>query len=50
MIGSGFGGPDPVRPLPMGMQLIGPPRADAAVLAAAAAYEPLIADLLATRP
>ncbi len=46
----GFGGPNPARPLPMGMQLIGPSRADASVLAAAAAYEQLIPDLLAIRP
>ncbi|MFA7526250.1 MAG: amidase [Ottowia sp.] len=36
--------------LPTGMQLIGPPRADAAVLQAAATYEALIADLLAATP
>ncbi|MFO1294802.1 MAG: amidase [Rubrivivax sp.] len=36
--------------LPMGLQLIGPPRADAGLLAAAAAYEALIPDLLAKQP
>ncbi len=36
--------------LPMGLQLIGPPRGDAALLRAAAAYEPLAADWLARRP
>ncbi len=50
----GFGGPDTSgragAKLPMGMQLIGPPRADASVLAAAAAYEQLIPDLLTIRP
>ncbi len=35
---------------PMGLQLIGRPRGDAALLAAAAAYEALIPDLLARRP
>lgn len=35
---------------PAGIQLIGPPKGDAALLAAAAAYEPLIADLMARRP
>ena len=35
---------------PMGLQLIGRPRGDAALLAAAAAYESLIPDLLARRP
>ena len=36
--------------LPMGLQLIAAPRADAALLRAAAAYEALIPDLLARRP
>ena len=36
--------------LPMGMQLIGPPLGDLAVLNAAAAYEEAIADWLARRP
>jgi amidase len=36
--------------LPMGMQLIGPPRGDLAVIDAAAAYEQTIGDLLARRP
>ncbi len=36
--------------LPMGLQLIGPPRADAALLRAAAAYEAASAALLARRP
>ncbi len=36
--------------LPMGMQLIGPPLGDLAVLNAAAAYETSIGDLLARRP
>jgi amidase len=35
---------------PMGLQLIGPPLGDAALLALAAGYETLIADLLARRP
>ena len=36
--------------LPMGMQLIGPPHGDAAVLRAAAAYEQTVADVLARAP
>jgi amidase len=36
--------------LPMGLQLMAAPRADAALLRAAAAYEALIPDLLARRP
>ena len=36
--------------LPMGMQLIGPPHGDWAVLNAAAAYEQAIGELLARRP
>ena len=36
--------------LPMGMQLIGPPLGDLAVLNAAAAYEASIGELLARRP
>jgi amidase len=36
--------------LPMGLQLIGRPQADAALLRAAAGYEALIGDLLARRP
>jgi amidase len=36
--------------LPMGMQLIGPPLGDLAVLNAAAAYETCIGDWLARRP
>jgi amidase len=36
--------------LPMGMQLIGPPLGDLAVLNAAAAYETSIGELLACRP
>jgi amidase len=36
--------------LPMGLQLIGPPRADAAVLQLAHAYEQAAADVLARRP
>jgi amidase len=36
--------------LPMGMQLIGPPLGDLAVLNAAAAYETAIGDWLARRP
>ena len=36
--------------LPMGLQLIGPPRADADVLRVAAGYETAIPDLLAQRP
>jgi amidase len=35
---------------PCGLQLIGSPRADAALLAAAAGYETLIASLLQRRP
>ena len=35
---------------PMGLQLIGQPLGDAALLRAAAGYEALIADLLARRP
>jgi amidase len=35
---------------PAGLQLIGPPQADAALLRVAAAYETLIGDLLARRP
>jgi amidase len=35
---------------PMGLQLIGPPRGDAPLLAAAAGYEALIGDLLGLRP
>jgi amidase len=38
------------RGLPMGMQLIGPPLGDLAVLNAAAAYETTIGDWLARRP
>ncbi|MBS0444659.1 MAG: amidase [Proteobacteria bacterium] len=38
------------RGLPMGMQLIGPPLADRAVLELAAGYEATIADLLAREP
>jgi amidase len=34
----------------MGMQLIGPPRADRAVLQIAHAYEQAAQDVLATRP
>jgi amidase len=41
---------DPSGRLPMGLQLIAAPRADAALLRAAAAYEALIPDLLARRP
>jgi len=36
--------------LPMGMQLIGPPLGDSAVLNAAAAHETVIGDWLARRP
>ena len=36
--------------LPMGLQLIGRPRADAELLQVAAGYEALIGDLLARRP
>ena len=36
--------------LPMGLQLIGRPRADAALLALAAGYEALVPELLARRP
>jgi Asp-tRNA(Asn)/Glu-tRNA(Gln) amidotransferase A subunit family amidase len=36
--------------LPMGLQLIGRPKSDAALLRAAAGYEMLIPDLLARRP
>jgi amidase len=36
---AGFGGPNPVKPLPMGIQLIGRPGADAQVLSIAAHYE-----------
>jgi amidase len=36
--------------LPMGLQLIGRPRADAALLRAAAGYEAISAALLARRP
>jgi amidase len=36
--------------LPMGLQLIARPRADAELLRAAAAYEALIPELLARRP
>jgi amidase len=36
--------------LPMGLQLIGPPRGDAALLRAAAGYEALCPELLARRP
>ncbi|HEX7384849.1 MAG TPA: amidase, partial [Burkholderiaceae bacterium] len=38
------------RGLPMGLQLIGAPHADRAVLQLAAAYETCIGDLLARRP
>jgi amidase len=38
------------RGLPMGMQLIGPPLGELAVLNAAAAYETAIGDWLARRP
>src|SRR5574337_1287387 len=41
---------DPSGRWPIGLQLIGRPRGDAALLAAAAAYEALIPDLLARRP
>lgn len=41
---------DAAGSLPMGLQLIGPPQADAALLRAAAAYETTIAELLARRP
>jgi amidase len=41
---------DPTGRLPTGLQLIAAPRADAALLRAAAAYEALIPDLLARRP
>jgi amidase len=40
----------PEHPWPAGMQLIGPPLADAAVLQAGLAYEPLAADWLARAP
>ena len=43
---AGFDG----RGLPMGLQLIGPPRGDLAVLRLAAAYEEAAAELLAQRP
>jgi amidase len=36
--------------LPAGLQLVGPPRGDLAVLRVAAAYEKLAADILAVRP
>jgi len=36
--------------LPMGLQLIGKPRGDAALLALAAGYETLVPALLARRP
>jgi len=38
------------RGLPMGLQLIGPPRGDLAVLRLAAAYEEIAAELLTRRP
>jgi amidase len=41
---------DPSGRWPMGLQLIGRPRGDAELIAAAAAYEALIPDLLARRP
>lgn len=41
---------DAAARLPMGLQLIGPPQADAALLRAAAAYETTIPELLARRP
>lgn len=41
---------DAAGKLPMGLQLIGPPRGDAALLRVAAGYEARIADLLAMRP
>ncbi len=41
---------NPAGKLPMGLQLIGPPQADAALLRVAAAYETTIDDLLARRP
>lgn len=44
---AGFGG---AGGWPMGLQLIGRPRGDAALLAVAAAYEQVAADLLARRP
>ena len=43
---AGFG----AQGLPMGLQLIGRPRADAALLRIAAAYETTIVDILARRP
>ena len=41
---------DPSGRWPMGLQLIGRPQGDAALLAAAAAYEALVPELLARRP
>ena len=41
---------DPRGRWPMGMQLIGRPRSDAALLQAAAGYEALVPELLARRP
>lgn len=41
---------DPGGRWPMGLQLIGPPRADAALLRAAAGYEATATELLARRP
>jgi amidase len=41
---------DPTGRWPMGLQLIGRPLGDAALLRAAAGYEALVGDLLAKRP
>jgi amidase len=41
---------DVTRRMPMGLQLIGQPQGDAALLSLAAGYESLIADLMARRP
>jgi amidase len=41
---------DAARRLPMGLQLIGRPQGDAALLQAAAGYEALIGGLLVQRP
>jgi amidase len=46
---AGFGGPNPAKPLPMGIQLIGRPGADAQVLSIAAHYEQTVMPAMKTR-